>query len=1032
MVTIHKNTLMRMETKKIFWVCVQVLACWLISPFCYSQAIKIESLSVEYSEKPLGIDNPVPRLSWILQSDVRNQSQKAYQVRVASSLADLDRPDVWDSRKVLSDRSHLIPYGGSPLRSGRRYYWSVRVWDAQGNASAWSKPSWWEMGLLSKADWKAQWIGRGGPVQLPPAIIMKVPADTAKLEPGRTQGQTFTSDHAFTTVGAEVPTFESKDSSFTLSLYKDGPGGELVARRRILNHLNGDWATLILDLPAPPGKYYLEQSEVTGKVGWYTYRAEGYAYGDAYADGKADRGDRKLQWNSSGQVPSEGLTAQLRKDFQVKHNIKRARLYISALGVYQAEINGVRVGSDFFAPGWTDYQKRVQYQTYDVTGLLHRGDNAIGVILGPGWYAGHVGSFGPRQYGQLPYLLAQLELDYVDGSRDVVVSDGNWTSHLGPIISSDLLMGTKYDARMETPGWSRAGYQSNSWIPVRTSETINTRLVAQIDPPVRVQQELQPKAVTRSKSGSYIFDLGQNMVGIVRLRVSGKAGQVITIRHGEALNRDGTLYYENLRSAKATDEYILKGSGIEVFEPIFTFHGFRYVEVSGVKSKPEVIGRVLHTAAPLTMKFAIDVPMINRLQQNILWSQRGNFLSVPMDTPARDERLGWTGDIAAFVGTAAYNMESATFLRKWMIDLRDTQSANGAFADVAPAPRGIKSAEAGWGDAGILVPWILYERYGDIQILQENFDAMDKWLSYLKKNSVDYVRPAVGYGDWLNVKDETPKDLIATAFFAQSAAIMSKVARVLGKDPKPYDELLVGIRAAFGQAFVLPSGLLKGDTQTAYVLALTNDLLPQSMRAAAADRLVQLIKARDWHLSTGFLGTPRLLPALSNAGRAEVAFRLLQQTSFPSWGYQIQKGATTMWERWDAVKPDGSFQDKDMNSLNHYAYGSVGEWMYQNIAGIWPDAAGFRKILVRPSLDGQVRESKADFQSPYGKIVVNWKSGNARFSLNVHIPVNASAQIWIPRMPAREVQSDGARYTGDRSGYAIFEVGSGRYHFSSH
>jgi alpha-L-rhamnosidase len=953
-------------------------------------------------------------------------------VKVARSLSALARPDVWDSGKVATDQSALVSYAGAPLTSSTRYYWTVRVWDVHGHPSAWSQPSWWEMGLLSKADWQAQWIGHDEVLALPDGFNKS--NQPALLNPGATQGQTFTSSKRFYSVSASVPTFVTTHSGLTLSLYEGGPGGKLVARHRFNNQPDNAWATLKLRRPAPPGKYYLEQSNVTGKIGWWTYDNGGYEGGEAYANGKPANGDRKLRWDTHSKETPENPAPELRKEFVAAKQIQSARLYATALGLYQVEINGQQVGNEFFAPGWTDYNKRIQYQTYDVTDLLRSGKNAMGITLAPGWYAGDIGSFGPHQYGQIPYVLAQLDVKYTDGSSERIVTDSSWKSKAGPVVNADLIMGEKYDARKETPGWSSPGFDDAGWKTVLVKPATQAQLVAQVDPPVLMERELQPVKVTHRKPGSYIFDLGQNMVGTVKLSVSGKAGQVITIRHAEVLNRDGTIYTTNLRTAAATDTYVLKGHGHEVFEPDFTVHGFRYVEVTGTSTQPELVGRVLHTAAPFTLSFDTDVPMLNQLQSNIVWGQRGNFLSIPTDTPARDERLGWTGDIAAFAGTGTYNMESATFLSKWLTDLRDTQTPDGAFSDIAPDPGGlgIGVAGAGWGDAGVIVPWVVYERYGDRQVLEQNFGAMTQWLAYLKTNSTGYLRPAAGYGDWLNIKDETPKDLIATAFFAHSAAITAKAAVVLGKDPAQYQALFTNIRNAFDAAYVSPDGKIKGDTQTGYVLALTMDLLPDSLRKPAVDHLVELIKARDWHLSTGFLGTPRLLPALSETGHTDVAYRLLLQTTFPSWGYQIGKGATTMWERWDAIRPNGAFEDARMNSFNHYAYGSVGEWMYQNIAGIRSATPGFQKMIIKPVPGSGVSSATSKFDSAYGPIAVSWQARNGQFSLDTEIPVNTTAEIWVPASEGHSIDADGAKLLYRKDDWAVYQAGSGKYHFATH
>jgi alpha-L-rhamnosidase len=500
------------------------------------------------------------------------------------------------------------------------------------------------------------------------------------------------------------------------------------------------------------------------------------------------------------------------------------------------------------------------------------------------------------------------------------------------------------------------------------------------------------------------------------------------------LNPDGTLYTANLRTASATDTYTLKGGGEETYEPRFTFHGFRYVEVTGFPGTPPakaVTGRVMHTSAPFTLDFETDVPMLNKLHSNITWGQRGNFLSVPTDTPARDERLGWTGDINVFAPTAAYTMESARFLTKWLVDLRDAQTPEGAFTDVAPMVGTVGNGVAGWGDAGVTVPWSLYQAYGDRQVLEDAWPSIQAWLKYLEKNSDNLLRPAGGYGDWLNVSDETPKDVIATAYFAHSADLAARTAKELGKDSAPYLDLFERVRTAFQNAYVTAAGKVKGDTQTAYVLALSMNLLPDALRKASADRLVALIEAKDWHLSTGFLGTPRLLPVLTDTGHTDVAYRLLQQRSFPSWGYQIDRGSTTMWERWDSIRPDGSFQTPDMNSFNHYAYGSVGEWMYTNVAGISAGRPGYREIVIRPRPGGDVTSSRATFASVYGPVSTRWRQRSGGFVLTCAVPPNTTAEVWVPGEDPDAVTHTHATFLRTEDGCVVYRVGSGEHRFTT-
>jgi alpha-L-rhamnosidase len=1010
--------------------CILLQLLGLSTVACAAPAIRVDSTSVEYAHDPIGIDVARPRLSWVLGADIRNQTQSAYEIAVASSPSLLDKPDVWASGKVESNRSVLVPYGGPPLRSRTRYYWAVRVWDAQGRQSAWSAPAWWEMGLLSANDWHAQWIGYDQTIPLPPAFDR--PDVPAELPPTQTQGQTFSSASSIKSVAALVPTFMAKHTAVTFSLYQEGPGGRLVAQRRFTDHGDGVLYSLVLDSPAPPGKYYLEESAVDGRVGWYTSNRSNYDFGDAYLNGKRVPGFRMIQVKTEGDGPPVVLASQLRKPFVADKPIRSARLYATALGLYEARINGRRVGSDLLTPGWTNYNDRVQYQTYDVTSLVQRGNNALAVSLAPGWYAGHVGGFGTAQFGLMPAVLMQLEITYADGTVKRIVTDRSWKANAGPLVQADLIMGETYDARRESPGWDLPGFDDSRWTSVRIKRGVGAKLVAQADEPVRMVQEIKPLSVRRTKTGSFVYDLGQNISGVVRVRVSGHAGQTVTISHSEVLTADGSLYTANLRSAKATDTYILKGDpNGETFQPEFTIHGFRYVEVSGLETAPEVTGCAIYTDAPTTLSFSTDVPMLDKLQSNIVWGQRDNSVSIPTDTPARDERLGWTGDIAAFSGTAVYNMRIARFLGSWLTDLREAQLPTGEYPPVAPLGDASNAGKTspGWGDAGVIVPWVLYEQYGDRRLLEENFDAMTRWIAFLQKDSQGFLRPATGIGDWLNVHDATPKDLIATAYFAHSTAIVAKAARVLGRDPEPYSKLFMQIRDAFDRAYLRPDGRLAGDSQTAYVLALSMDLLPPATRAAAVDRLVELIKGDGWHLSTGFLGTPELLAVLSDNGRADVAYRLLLQTTYPSWGYEIEKGATTIWERWDGIRPDGTFQDPSMNSFNHAALGSVGRWMYLNIAGIRSASPGFQTIVIKPLPAPQIHSANAEYDSAYGPIASHWSRTDGRFTLEVKIPVNTRAEIWVPSTKAGAIDSDGATFVRRSGDYAIYIAGSGAYRF---
>ncbi|MET7605802.1 alpha-L-rhamnosidase [Streptomyces avermitilis] len=1027
-------------------------------------ALRVTAPNVEYVQQPLGLDAARPRLSWPMASATPGRRQSAYQLRVASSAAGLSHPDVWDSGKVVSGDSVLVPYAGPQLKPRTRYFWSVRVWDADGGASKWSAPSWWETGLMDASQWSAKWISAPAPLTDAPSLegsswIWFPEGEPASSAPAATRWFRRTVDLPDDITGATLAI--SADNVYAVSvngtevartdLETDNEGWRRPAVIDVLDHVHSGNNTLAV----------AASNASVGPAGWIcvlvltTASGEKKIFSDASwksTDHEPADGWREPDFDDSGWpaakvaaawgagpwgrvVPVASAANQLRHEFRLpRKKVSRARLYATALGLYEAHLNGRRVGRDQLAPGWTDYRKRVQYQTYDVTNSVRPGANALAAHVAPGWYAGNVGMFGPHQYGERPALLAQLEVEYADGTSERITSGPDWRATSGPIVSADLLSGETYDARKETAGWTSPGFDDRSWLAVRGADNdVPGQIVAQVDGPVRITKELPARKVTEPKPGVFVLDLGQNMVGSVRLRVSGDAGTTVRLRHAEVLNPDGTIYTANLRSAAATDTYILKGHGEETYEPRFTFHGFRYVEVTGFPGKPSttsVTGRVMHTSAPFTFEFETNVPMLNKLHSNITWGQRGNFLSVPTDTPARDERLGWTGDINVFAPTAAYTMESARFLTKWLVDLRDAQTSDGAFTDVAPIVGNIGNGVAGWGDAGVTVPWALHQAYGDRQVLADAWPSVQAWLKYLEKHSDGLLRPAGGYGDWLNVSDETPKDVIATAYFAHSADLAARMATELGKDAAPYTDLFARIRKAFQTAYVASDGKVKGDTQSAYVLALSMNLMPDALRKAAADRLVALIEAKDWHLSTGFLGTPRLLPVLTDTGHTDVAYRLLHQRTFPSWGYQIDKGSTTMWERWDSIQPDGSFQTPEMNSFNHYAYGSVGEWMYANIAGIAPGRAGYRQVVIRPRPGGEVTSARATFASLYGPVSTRWQQRSGGFVLTCSVPPNTTAEVWIPADHPDRVQHTHGTFVRAEDGCAVFEVGSGSHRFT--
>ena len=764
-----------------------------------------------------------------------------------------------------------------------------------------------------------------------------------------------------------------------------------------------------------------------------------------FATSLLNKADWKAKWISSGIASDsvDGRVPVFMKPFTVKKKVQKARLFITSRGLYEASVNGKRIGDAFLTPGWTSYNKHLQFQVYDLSSDIKQGENKLQVLLGSGWFRTRIAWENNKNfYGSQTALLSQLEIQYADGTTETIISDGSWKAALSSIVSSEIYDGEKQDLRIKPTQWSAA---------VETNASYDV-LVSQINEPIKKQETLAVQKVITTKSGKTILDFGQNVVGWVKFQAKGSAGQQVKLYHVEMLDKFGEPYFANLRSAKAQATYLLSGEQ-ESIEPHFTFFGFRYVQVEGLAvNKDDFKAIALHSDMASTGSFETSNALLNQLQSNIRWGQKGNFLDVPTDCPQRDERLGWTGDAEVFSRTAAFNFNVNQFFAKWLKDVTADQAPNGAVPFVIPdvltrttiGKENNQAGAAGWSDASIIIPYNIYTTYGDKQVLENQYASMKAYLNYVRAVAKDDLwNTGFQFADWLSYRVDDSKGmigqrsavtdnyLVAQCFYAYNTALMVKTARILGKveDYKEYEKLLERIKSQFQKEFMTANGRLISETQTAYILALQFDMIPGSLRPAALERLVTNIESYKYHLTTGFLGTPFLNPVLTRFGRNDVAYKLLLQDTYPSWLYPIKAhGSTTIWERWDSMKPDSTFQDPGMTSFNHYAYGAVGDWMYRTIGGIDTeefDGAGYKQSVIKPELGGGLTFAKTSLDTPYGKISSDWRLDSSTFTLQVEVPANTSASVILPVQGYKQVQQDGQTITGNR-----VRIGSGKYVFT--
>ncbi|WP_193214237.1 glycoside hydrolase family 78 protein [Luteolibacter marinus] len=1031
-----------------------------------ADAVEPVALRVNALENPTAVDG-VPGLSWRMESSARAAAQSAYRILVASSPSALDRNegDLWDSGKIISADSLHIPYAGPRLASNAIAYWKVRLWDQDDQPTEWSATGHWGVGLREKSDWQAEWIGlddvraanlpwNPGPDQIEAFSGAAWIRHGTSDEPGKSWFRASLRLPAGRAIRSATACFTA-DDEFTLTINGNkslsGTSWKTVGVKSITGDLKGGGNQLSVEVnngEAATGLLGAITVEFTdgGKLSlatgeeWQSSR-DGKHFATAAilgSNGVAPWGELKPGADAKTYLPA----TRLRKDFVARGKPVRALLHVTALGHVEARLNGEKVDDSYFAPGWTDYAKRLYYRSFDVTSRIHAGPNTLGALLGDGWFRGNISILGQNRHGKHTRLRAQLHLRYADGSEKVVGSDDSWTASTGPILEADMFAGETYDARLETPGWDAPGFDAATWKPVVTGAELDPAVIqAYPMPPVRRTGELPAKGITTPAPGVQLFDFGQNFAGWVRLKINAPAGTVVRLRFGEMLQADGSLYTENLRSARATDTYICKGDGVETWEPRFTFHGFRYAEISGLPSPaaPDTLtGIVVGSDLPRTGAFECSDELINAIYRNTLWGQRSNYLEVPTDCPQRDERMGWSGDTQVFARTAAYNMDVDTFLAKWTTDMADAQSSAGAFPAMAPVYHDMWSP--GWADAGVIVPWTLFQTYGDLGTAEKSYGAMVRHLEFCRTKAPDNLGPDEGFGDWLAVGGDTPKALIGTAYHAHSNELVSRLAASLGKsdDAAKYHARFEEIREAFQKAYVHADGKIGNDTQTGYLIALKFDLLTPVQREAAAKHLVAAIEARDGHLGTGFLGVNLLLPVLTDIGRSDLAYAMIRKDSYPSWGYSVRQGATTIWERWNSYTMESGFGDVSMNSFNHYAYGACVEWLYETVLGITPLEPGYRKVSIAPVPGGGLTHAAGHFDSVHGRIASAWKVSAGVFTLDVTVPPNTTAEIRLPATPDQVIK-EGGKPVADSPG--ITPVGrdgngmrvaakAGSYHFT--
>jgi alpha-L-rhamnosidase len=1079
------------------------LSLLLLGAGAIAQTIQPAQLRCEYLENPIALDSAAPRFTWAsapVEQDARGVAQSAYQILVASSEKALasDEGDLWDSGKVESNKQQNIRYSGKELCSRARAFWKVQLWDAADKVSAWSEPAHFTVGLLAPEDWQAQWIGLGEQeAESQPHALQEsswiwfndAEAPAVAAPPGeRFFLKTFEVKEDQAVEEAYVMTIGDNEFQVYVNGARVDQGGGWQGARRtaIAEQIKPGTNVLAASVnnsgpnDNPAGFAcalrieFAEGDPVAINTGadWMARESapdgwpEVKAADDSWEAAKVLGDHGMAPWGETKSVETERTlpARMLRKEFEAKA-VVRATAHVSGLGFYELYLNGAKVGDRVLEPALSGYSDLVYYTAYNVTDMIAAGENAVGVMLGNGRY------FAPRlaaptstlTYG-FPKLLCQIELEHADGTTSTIVSDTSWKiTEEGPIRANNVYDGEEYDARMEMAGWAEPGFDDSAWEEAKAVDAPGGVVVPQMIQPRRVTEILTPIAVTEPEPGMYVFDMGQNMVGWARIRVEGPAGKAVRLRFAEQLKDDGTIYLANIRGAKVTDLYTLKGEGVETYEPRFTFHGFRFVEVIGWPGEPgldDIEGCVVHTDAPPAGEFASSNAFLNQLYGNIRWGVRGNIHSIPFDCPQRDERQGWLGDIATESRSESYMLDMARFWPKWLRDIRESQQENGALPDVAPPYWPIYSDNITWPAAYIIIAEWYQRLYDDVQIVEDNYDAMKKWMEHMGTFLEDGIMPRDTYGDWC-VPPEDPKlihsedparktagPILGTTYYYQLLRSMERFAGLIGNDAdaKHWAQMASDVRDAFNAKYLdKDKGVYDNGTQTSSVLPLFFGMTPEAQCEAVFENLVtSIVEKNDMHLATGLIGGQWLMRTLSDNGRADIAYNLATQRSYPSWGYMIDNGATTIWELWN-----GNTADPAMNSHNHVMLvGDLQIWMYEYLGGIHaptPDTAGFSHVVIKPYVVGDLTEVKAHTERPNGRIATHWQRDGDEVTLTAEIPANSTATIAVPTLgndvtiteSGQTVWENGkfiegvpgiksAKKDGD---WIVFETGSGVYTF---